>query len=184
MKKLFKLLIPSLVIVLIIMSCGESGELTEIKGYDKYEDPVTKFSIKYPNNWYVAQKLTGQRISIYTSKADLERFRSWTPEGNPGARIEFYTVSLKDGITIDSVMEKSKMFEKRAQIETHYLSFVPAMANDINRNLNEERQQEAYRWAMDLLPTVDKRKGGKYLPYLKTIMQYVLTYTRKVKGER
>ena len=80
--------------------------------------------------------------------------------------------------------EKSKMFEKGAQIETHYLAFVPAMVNDINRNLSQERQQEVYRWATDLLPTVDKRKGGKYLPYLKTIMQYVLTYTRKGKRER
>lgn len=60
----------------------------------------------------------------------------------------------------------------------NYLKFVPLLTYEIYRNLTQERQREAFAWAEDLRPSKDNPEGGENLPYLRVIMEYVLTYTR------
>jgi CRISPR-associated protein Csm1 len=74
--------------------------------------------------------------------------------------------------------DKSGIFKSGVDINAKFLRFVPLLVHDINRNLKREDQKDAYAWAMDLRPTKDKPGGGTNLPYLKIIMEYVLTYTR------
>jgi len=74
--------------------------------------------------------------------------------------------------------ERAGLFKKGGDIETKYLKFVPSLVYDINRNLTRESQKEAFEWAVELRPTTDKPQGGYNLHYLRTIMEYVLTYTR------
>lgn len=74
---------------------------------------------------------------------------------------------------------KSNIYGLPTEIKTEYLKFVPFLTYDINCNLTKKEQKEAYLWAEDLRPSKNKPKGGDNLPYLKTIMEYVLTYTRR-----
>ena len=62
--------------------------------------------------------------------------------------------------------------------ETKWLKFVPLLIYDINRNLSKGDQKEAYNWSLNLSPTINKEIGDDNLPYLRAIMEYVLTYTR------
>lgn len=75
----------------------------------------------------------------------------------------------------------SNIFGKDVPINTKYLKFVPLLIYDINRNLAKENQSEAYQWAINLVPCTSKPAGGNLLPYLDSIMEYVLTYTRSYK---
>ncbi|HPD61184.1 MAG TPA: type III-A CRISPR-associated protein Cas10/Csm1 [Thermodesulfobacteriota bacterium] len=72
--------------------------------------------------------------------------------------------------------EMSRIFNEEGKVE--YLKYVPLLTYDINRNLQRDIQREAYEWANDLRPSTDNPQGGKSLPFLRTIMEYVLTYTR------
>jgi CRISPR-associated protein Csm1 len=74
--------------------------------------------------------------------------------------------------------EKSSIHEPSSEVETEFLKFVPLLVHDIRRNLTRKGQEIALDWAEDLIPTVDKPKGGENLEFLMTIMDYVLTYTR------
>ena len=71
----------------------------------------------------------------------------------------------------------SRKYEAEKNIQ--YLKFVPLLTYDITRNLTRDEQKEAFLWAEDLKPSKEKPKGGDNLPYLKTIMEYVLTFTRR-----
>jgi CRISPR-associated protein Csm1 len=62
--------------------------------------------------------------------------------------------------------------------DTRWLKFIPLLIHDINRNLTKREQTDAYNWAINLSPTIKKEIGEDNLPYLKTIIEYVLTYTR------
>ena len=72
--------------------------------------------------------------------------------------------------------EMSHKYEEGKNIK--YLKFVPLLTYDIRRNLTKDIQKEVRAWAEDLRPTKDKPQGGDNLPYLRTIMEYALTYTR------
>lgn len=72
--------------------------------------------------------------------------------------------------------EMSSKYEETK--DTRWLKFVPLLIYDINRNLSKEKQQEAYDWSLNLSPTIKKKIGNDNLPYLRIIMEYVLTYTR------
>lgn len=74
--------------------------------------------------------------------------------------------------------ESSNIFEPSLGVSTEFLRFVPLLVYDIKRNLTKEGQKVALVWAEDLIPTVDKPQGGENLEFLRTIMDYVLTYTR------
>jgi len=68
--------------------------------------------------------------------------------------------------------EMYQKYNKKRKVE--YLKFIPLLTHDINRNLSLEKQKDAFLWAEALRHL----EGSKNLPYLKTIMEYVLTYTR------
>jgi CRISPR-associated protein Csm1 len=71
----------------------------------------------------------------------------------------------------------SKEYEKTQN--TKYLKWVPLLTYNISKNLTKkETQQDAFQWCENLKISKDKAKGGDNLPYLKTIVEYVLTYTR------
>ncbi len=74
--------------------------------------------------------------------------------------------------------ESSNIHNPSLGVNTEFLRFVPLLVYDIKRNLTKEGQRVALSWAEDLIPTVDKPKGGENLEFLRTIMDYVLTYTR------
>lgn len=108
MKK-FSLIIPSLILTLIIFnSCNGKKQIVEIEDLDTYNDPSLDFSIKYPKNWAI-QKYPGDRFLAFSSKTVIKRFRTFEPEGEPGAKIELLVVQLPENQTIDSVISK-KMF--------------------------------------------------------------------------
>ncbi|CAD7776790.1 hypothetical protein DMNBHIDG_01362 [Candidatus Methanoperedenaceae archaeon GB37] len=64
-------------------------------------------------------------------------------------------------------------YNKEGKVE--YLKFIPLLTYDIVRNLSLEKQKDAFLWAEDLRHI----EGSKNLPFLRTIMEYVLTYTRR-----
>ncbi len=72
--------------------------------------------------------------------------------------------------------EMSRRYQEEGLIQ--YLKFVPLLTYDIYRNLSKERQKEALNWAENLRPSKESPQGGENLPYLRVIMEYVLTYTR------
>jgi len=74
--------------------------------------------------------------------------------------------------------ESSNIHDPSLGVKTEFLRFVPLLVYDIKRNLAKEGQKAALVWAEDLIPTVDKPQGGENLEFLRTIMDYVLTYTR------
>jgi hypothetical protein len=76
---------------------------------------------------------------------------------------------------------ESRIYEPSAEVKTEFLRFVPLLVYDIKRNLTKEEQKVVFKWAEDLIPSVDKPRGGKSLEFLRTIMDYVLTYTRSSK---
>ena len=67
----------------------------------------------------------------------------------------------------------------RATKETGHLRFVPALAYDIKRNLARRDQETARLWAASLSPGMLKEAEEDNLPFLRTIMEYVLTFTRR-----
>jgi CRISPR-associated protein Csm1 len=74
--------------------------------------------------------------------------------------------------------KSSNIHDPSLGVNTEFLRFVPLLVYDIKRNLTKKGQEIALDWAEDLIPTVDKPQGGENLEFLRTIMDYVLTYTR------
>lgn len=107
MKKL-EPFITLLIFIFIFNSCNGKKHIVEIEGLDTYNDPSVNLSIKYPKNWEI-QKYSGDRFLAFSSKTVNKRFRTFDPEGEPGAKIELLVVQLPEGQTIDSVISK-KMF--------------------------------------------------------------------------
>lgn len=77
--------------------------------------------------------------------------------------------------------ERSCIRNPSLEVKTEFLRFVPLLVYDIKRNLTKEAQKVAFNWAEDLIPTVSKPQGGENLEFLRSIMDYVLTYTRSIK---
>ena len=110
MKKISLLLFAIFAVSLFLSSCGEKKKVVEIQELAVYKDPATGFSIKYPKNWKSANTI-GTRFLTYTTPDVLKRFKTYSADGPAGAKIDYQVVELKDGQTIDSVMDK-KFFEK------------------------------------------------------------------------
>jgi len=74
---------------------------------------------------------------------------------------------------------ESKIYEvPKKEIDTAFLKFVPMLIYDINRNLNRPEQAKPFNWAKNLVVSREQPTGGGILPYLHTIMEYALKYTR------
>lgn len=108
MKKLLSLTFLSMFIMALIVSCGkDKPSPVPIEGYDTYTDAVMEFSIQYPKNWDI-KRFPGDRVTIVSSKVANSRFKSFDPEGEPGAKIDFVTFTLKDQMTLDTVVAKKQ----------------------------------------------------------------------------
>lgn len=97
---------------MIIWNCESKPKTKEIGELTNYTDMLTEFSIDYPENWYLAKTTAGKRFLCYTSKAGMERFRKYDPEGMPSAKIELVTIDMNDTTTLQDIYEKSLLFEK------------------------------------------------------------------------
>lgn len=96
-----------------VWSCGNKAEMDPVKGFESYKDDALKFEIKYPSNWHVAQKRTGDRLVVYSSNNGMSRFsfQGDYSTGHPVARIALIPVKLENGFNPDSVFEKFKLFD-------------------------------------------------------------------------
>lgn len=99
---------------------------------------------------------------------------SWVKEEPPIVSRGFVHNLRKYG----EMAEKSRIYDPSLGVKTEFLKFVPLLVDDIKRNLKKEDQKIALDWAKDLIPKIDKPQGGYNLEFLRTIMEYVLTYTR------
>jgi len=73
---------------------------------------------------------------------------------------------------------ESQIFAASAEVKTKFLRFVPLLVYDTKRNLTKREQEEAVTWVEGFIPSVGKPHGAESLKFLRTIMDYVLTYTR------
>lgn len=110
MKKISVLLLAVFTISLLLSSCGEKKKVVEIQELATYQDPATGFAINYPKNWKSTNTI-GTRFFTYTTPDILQRFKSYSADGPAGAKIDYQVIELKNGQTIDSVIDK-KFFEK------------------------------------------------------------------------
>lgn len=117
MKKLLLNVLPAFLIAIVLFNCGGGPKFTEVKELETYKDPATKFEVKYPSNWFVAQKLTGDRFLVYSTKPAMERFRRYAPEGLPAVKIELNVTRLDSIITLDTVQAKNMIFQKEVYSE-------------------------------------------------------------------
>lgn len=67
---------------------------------------------------------------------------------------------------------------------TKYLKFVPLLAYDVSRNLTGQGKEEVKDWTSKLSPLIQKEAIKDNLPFLRIIMEYVLTYTRGKKHDK
>ncbi|MGB9698115.1 MAG: type III-A CRISPR-associated protein Cas10/Csm1 [Thermodesulfobacteriota bacterium] len=76
---------------------------------------------------------------------------------------------------------QSAIYEPSGKVKTEFLRFIPLLVYDAKRNLTKDFQKSAFNWTEELVPSINNPKGGENLEFLKTIMDYVLTYTRSSK---
>jgi hypothetical protein len=110
MKKIITLFVPALFLAIIFIGCSKGNKPIEIKDLVKYQDEVTKGEVLYPSNWYLAQKRPGERFLVFSEKAHMDRFRSYSGEGLPGAKVELLFMKLDQTNTLDSVIKKMMKF--------------------------------------------------------------------------
>lgn len=101
----------------IIASCGiQYPPPVEIKDIKVYTDQATDFSIKYPGNWSILPT-PGKRFVALSSSNAKSRFINYNSEGFPGAKIDVSVINVSAGITVEQVIENSKIFDPK---QAHY----------------------------------------------------------------
>jgi CRISPR-associated protein Csm1 len=65
-----------------------------------------------------------------------------------------------------------------SEVNTKFLRFVPLLVYDMRRNLTRTDQRVAVEWMEDLVPSTIQPRGGRNLEFLRSIIEYALTYTR------
>ncbi len=109
MKKTLIFIVSAIAFSFLLNSCGNKKNIVEIKTLTTYNDAGTNFSIQYPANW-TATNTIGERFVSFTSKEAIKRFKTFDPEGIAGAKIDMQAIKLKEGQTLDSIMNM-KQFE-------------------------------------------------------------------------
>lgn len=126
------------------------------------KDSITLFNQTV--HWDELRKILGEACKII----------KWLNEEPPIVTRGFVHNLRKYG----EMAQESHICEPPGEVKTEFLKFVPLLVYDAQRNLGKEHQKAAFDWAEDLIPKVDKPMGGSNLRVLRTIMDYVLTYTR------
>jgi len=137
-----------------------SRELGRSKSNSLEKDRITLFSKTV--QWFELDKIL----------AEAELIINWLWEGVMPRAFVYNLCRYGE------MAEKSNILNSARGVKTEYLKFVPLLTCDISRNLSKETQKNAFHWAQQLLLSTEKPSGGDVLPYLKTIMEYVLFYTR------
>ena len=139
--------------------CAELAERTlETSKQQDGKDTITLFG--QPLSWNVLDRKVLQ---------EANRLIEWLEAKPP-------ILSRGMAHNLRSYGDMSRKYEETR--DTKFLKFVPLLNYDINRNLSKDEQKEAYYWTLNLRNKKKKRTEENNLPYLKTIMEYVLTYTR------
>lgn len=110
MKRLFIFIVSAIVFSFLLSSCGKKKNVVEISGLSTYTDAGAGFVIQYPTNW-TSTNTIGERFVSFTSKESIRRFKSFDPEGIAAAKIDIQAVKLKEGQTLDTIMNL-KQFEQ------------------------------------------------------------------------
>jgi len=112
MKSFFKIYLPILFVVAILVGCGNKfGSPTDIAGLEEYKDGVTSFSVKYPSNW-VTSRVPGKRFAVFSSNDALSRFAKYDIEGFPGAKVDVFVVLVDTLSNLDSIITANMNFKQ------------------------------------------------------------------------
>lgn len=111
MKKIYAILFATLVSFLILSSCDRGPKPVEIEDLKTYTDPATKFSLLYPSNWSQSS-VTGARFVVFSHDQVRRRFNQYDSQGFPGAKIDLVVVPIDSTNTLDSIIQKSFIFDK------------------------------------------------------------------------
>jgi major membrane immunogen (membrane-anchored lipoprotein) len=109
MKRIFIFIVSAIAFAFLISSCGNKKNVVEITGLTTYNDAAANFSIQYPTNW-TSSNTIGERFVSFTNKEATRRFKTFDPEGVAGAKIDMQAIKLKEGQTLDTIMN-FKQFE-------------------------------------------------------------------------
>lgn len=113
------------------------------------------------------QTLTWSQIDRVIREA--KRMITWL-ESSPAVVSRGFAINLREHAIMSNLYDETQ--------DTKLLRFIPHLHYDIKRNLTRKGQDDAHAWALNLSPTVMKDAEKDHLPYLKAIMEYVLTKTR------
>jgi CRISPR-associated protein Csm1 len=167
--------------------CAENPDLTFSSGtvLSRPHDPLSFCAEMVEERLNGSKRSEGKnRITLFNQPLTWEeldkvlmearKFAGWLKSDTPIVSRKFVHKLRRYG----EMAGKAGIFSKGGDVETKYLRFVPLLVYDIKRNLTREYQRDVQEWTLDLRPTTEKPQGGPNLPYLRTIMEYVLTSTR------
>jgi hypothetical protein len=111
MKKLFGMIA---LCALVVMGCQKKAEPVMPGAMKTYTDGSRSFSIQYPENWK-ARTQTGDRITVYSSSNDMDRFNALFNgkaeiPGIGGARVTLLALTHK-GQTLDELVSDARIFD-------------------------------------------------------------------------
>lgn len=110
-RNLFKIFLTT-TLALFIYACDTGPKPVEIKSLATYTDGVTKFSIKYPENW-IHKSTPGARFIAYSHNSITSRFAKYDPEGFPGAKVDVVVLPIDSVKTMDSIISGMKYFDSK-----------------------------------------------------------------------
>ncbi len=162
--------------------CGQNPDMKFSAGVKlaKPHEPLSFCSVKVDENLEAAKRAEGKdSVGLFGQTLtwsqlnrviqEAARVTAWL-ESSPAVMSRGFAANLKEYAVMSSLYDETK--------DTRQLKFIPHLHYDIKRNLMRKGQEEAQEWAVNLSPTVIKDAEKDHLPYLKAIMEYVLTQTR------
>ena len=105
------------ILSICLISCDKGPKPVEITKLKTYTDELVKFSIDYPENW-VMTKQAGERAVIFSSNDAKSRFSKYDAKGFPGAIIDVYATKVNETKTVDTLINKAKLFPDEYYKET------------------------------------------------------------------
>lgn len=167
--------------------CGDNSDLTFSAGVflAKSHEPVSYCSEMVEENLKKSKRKEGKdKITLFNQTV------SWNELGkilNEANRIIDWLKSQPPIITrafahnlrkYGEMAYESQIFDPSQEVKPKFLRFIPLLVYDAKRNLTKREQKEAINWVEEFVPSIEKPYGGENLKFLRTIMDYVLTYTR------
>ena len=112
MKRYYYLILAAVTASILMFSCEKGPEPIPIESLETYQDPITKFELKYPSNWKTSEQK--ERFVAFSDPQAVKRFsfRGEYSKGFPGAKVDLIAMTMDSSMTIDSVVKKSMMFEE------------------------------------------------------------------------